>query len=69
MRTDHGIITARVMRFRDGTGVFEHMSQASESSGKGLARLEPDHIRANVIEHYLMLEVAQLHPDAVPFPD
>ncbi len=69
LRTDRGIVAARVIRFRDGTGVLEHLQEGSDSSGHGLTRLEPDHLQADVIGQYLMNQVAQLHPDAVPFPD
>ena len=68
--TNAGIVQARVLRFRDGTGILETERKGrGGQSGSGLARLDPEHFRPDIIAVYLEGDVANLGVDAAPLPD
>jgi len=70
IRTDAGIVQARVLRFRDGTGILETEREDPQGqSGSGLARLDPEHFRPDIIAVYLAGDVANLGVEATPLPD
>lgn len=70
IRTNVGIVQARVLRFRDGYGILETETKGpGGNSGSGLTKLYPEHFRPDIIAVYLAGDVANLGADATPLPD
>ncbi|MGH2660029.1 MAG: hypothetical protein ACRDHS_10290 [Actinomycetota bacterium] len=70
IRTNVGVVQARVLRFRDGYGIFETETKGPGGNrGSGLIKLYPEHFRPDILAVYLAGDVANLGGDAMPFPD
>ena len=46
-------LRARILRFHDGTAVFEYDYRSAHGSGRGMTRLEPDDVDPEVLVVYL----------------
>jgi len=57
-------LDARILRFPDGTAVLETTYRSAYGSGEGQRRLEPEHLRADVVASDL--EVALLNARVRP---